>query len=542
MKTRTFFVCLCSCLSFAIPILAQQKGAHEPIATTKQPVLNGEHDPVPQTPAPLPAAAVNAFNAAEARHEDHLDALYEAMKEYNRSADGTLYSLTDDNALDSDWIQQTPNVWGKKAVDVKPGAGYAVAAKVRALVGSAQKFVDITSLSPFPTGQFQSAIIEGLQQIARSGRHVTVRILVGWYPGITGDTRINQSTYLTQFIDPLQKLGGNLEIYAGVIQPVGLQDETLVEWNHAKMVAVDGQRGMIGGENLWDADYLQSYPAHDVNVALTGSFVLGMHKFADKLWGEACSYHLDIWKSVSWKSGWSKVEKHCLATNGLSHTVGPGKVRVLGAGRLGVLMHHGNAADVGLALVLRTSTSTIRLAQQDLGSTDPLIHHRFWWDEGMTSLAKALVAKQHVYIVLSSDHATAGPGPNPNFYWNGIPLTKTADTIKEYVQKQAGAPNGAELRDLLCNHLHLAPVRFSTSDNWPNLAAFANHSKFLMIDDRLFYVGSENFYPVSLQEYGVFINDATAAKQMKSDYWDKLWQYSQAAAISGNGTEGCHFK
>jgi hypothetical protein len=307
------------------------------------------------------------------------------------------------------------------------------------------------------------------------------------------------------------------------------------------MVAVDGRSVLLGGENLWDADYLQTQPAHDLNLALRGPFVFGMDNFADVLWGNVCSYFSPDWKPAYWQSGWNDIGSQCLAKSGLSRPPAAGSLRVLGAGRLGGLATNGNPADLGMSLALRSSTSTIRLSQQDIGATDPVTGRiRFWWDDGMTSLARALVAKQNVYIVLSNDNAKAGP--QGDGYWNKIPLTETADKIKEYVQKQPGAPTGDALRRLLCSNLHLAPLRFGPANHWPNGWTFANHAKFFMIDDRLFYVGSENFYPVSLQEYGVFLNDATAAAQIKTQYWDKLWQASSQAAISGSETNNCYFK
>lgn len=505
---------------------------------------NAEHDPPPQAAQPLPAPVVQAFDEALERKADLLDALYGAMRVYNASDDGILYSMNLNNAWDADWLQQTPTVWGKPAAAVSPGAGGAVAAKVRTLVAGARGFVDIVSLSPFPSGDFEAAIISGLQAVARSGNRVTVRILVGWYPP-DRDSRLDQRAYLRRLIAALKPIpGSHLKIYAAAMQVVGM-----LGWNHAKLVAVDGQNVLLGGENLWHPDYLDRQPAHDLNVALRGPVVRDMHRFIDTLWRPVCAYVLPGWWPAYWQSGWNDIATmhYCLSQNDVKPPPGAGSLRVLGAGRLGLLAPPAlrrDPADVAMALALRSSRSTIRLSQQDLGATDPVTGWvRCWWDEGMTSLAKALVKKQHVYVVLTNDGAKAGPETaKPPLYWNKIPLTETADKIKEYVQKQPGAPQGPALRKLLCENLHLAPLRFGPDAKWPNGWTFANHAKFFMVDDSLFYVGSENFYPAPLQEYGVFLNDPKVAAQMKEQYWDRLWSSSSAAAISGSETSNCYFK
>ena len=540
MTARSTLTSLVLCLLTAC---ATNVARQEPHATAPARETNAEHDPSTRR-AEIPASMMRETNLEAPG--DLLIRLYQAMRAYNPVGDGTRYFISDDNALDAYWIQQTPNVWGLSADQVRPGAGRTVAYEVRSLIAGAQRFVDITNLASFPTGEFRQAIINGLAEVARSGRPVTVRILVGWWPetggsgsggsGGGGGSRLNQSDYLKQIVAQLRGIpGSNLKIYVGAQQVW-----TPLEWNHSKIIAVDAQYAMVGGENLWDSDYLQVYPAHDLNVALRGSFVVGLHNFADYLWGHVCGYWSGEWKPAYWESGWNDVGSRCLEKNGLQRRPGPGRLRVLGAGRLGSLAGSGNPADVAMLLAYQSSTSTIRIAQQDIGYTDPIIGSRWWWDEGMKALAAAVVKRQHVYIVLSDDNAKAGP--DGVGYWNSIPIRDTADKLREYVVNTPGAPTGPALRDLLCSNLHLAPLRFGPSDRWPNGWAFANHPKFFMIDDSLFYVGSENFYPVSLQEYGVFMDDASAAAQIKEAYWDKLWQYSSRAAISGNGPTNCHFR
>ena len=63
-----------------------------------------------------------------------------------------------------------------------------------------------------------------------------------------------------------------------------------------------------------------------------------------------------------------------------------------------------------------------------------------------------------------------------------------------------------------------------------------------MVDDRVFYVGSENLYPANLQELGYVVEDSTAAIQVRTDLWDRAWRWSQNAAISGSEAHACVFR
>lgn len=528
---------LALCLSCLVGCFRSAYKEPQQVRDSQEAPLDAERHPRVRPQGPISKEAVTAFDQAVAAQADLLDALYAAMKADARGKwEGVTYALTDDNDLASRWVLDTPDVWGKPAEDVEPGAGLFVADRVTELIASAQGFVDLTTLTPFPTGGFESAVVAGLKQLAESGRPVTVRILAGWYPGIPGD-RLTQLQYLRRIIAPLKDgyPQSRLKIYAGAMQV------NVSTWNHAKMVAVDGRSALLGGENLWDSDYLQIYPVHDLNMQVDGSAAFAMHAFADTLWASVCRYILPDWKAAFWEAGRRDVTTGCLASSGVGRTRGPGTVRVLGAGRLGGLVwpwEHGNAADVAMVLALRSSRSTIRIAQQDLGLSIGVAY--LFWEPGMTEIAKALVRRQQVYIVLTSDDAKVGP--DGASYWTGVPLTGTADRIKTDVAKQPGAPGGKELIDLLCANLHLAPIRFGPSGQWPNGFRFGNHAKFWMVDDKLFYVGSENLYPSDLQEYGVILDHARAAAQLKQDYWDKLWSYSSRAAISGGEASSCYFR
>jgi hypothetical protein len=119
-----------------------------------------------------------------------------------------------------------------------------------------------------------------------------------------------------------------------------------------------------------------------------------------------------------------------------------------------------------------------------------------------------------------------------------VPLQAVADKMLAVAQAHSSLSRPA-LVDLLCQHFHLAPFRFGPDASWPGGAAIGNHAKFWMVDDRYFYLGSDNLYPVDLQEFGYIVDDGAAAAELRRTYWDPLWRWSRAAAISGADAQRC---
>jgi phosphatidylserine/phosphatidylglycerophosphate/cardiolipin synthase-like enzyme len=90
---------------------------------------------------------------------------------------------------------------------------------------------------------------------------------------------------------------------------------------------------------------------------------------------------------------------------------------------------------------------------------------------------------------------------------------------------------------LLARHLNLTALRFSgasaTEWSWQKKKKpFFNHAKVYIIDDAVFYVGSDNLYPNNQQEFGYLVEGSTATARFVTDYWDKLWRYSGRYAIN----------
>src|SRR5260221_10987081 len=100
-------------------------------------------------------------------------------------------------------------------------------------------------------------------------------------------------------------------------------------------------------------------------------------------------------------------------------------------------------------------------------------------------------------MVLSNPGAAGQVGD----YSNNVPLQDVAVRIRQALQARPDMA-GADPTVLLCQRLHLAPFRFGPDATWPDGHPLGVHAKFWMVDERVFHIGSENLYPVDLQEFG----------------------------------------
>ncbi len=450
---------------------------------------------------------------------------------------GITYDLNKTNALPRDWLVQTPLVWGQPAAIVGPGGAISLVERIGRLIATARQSVDIAALQPAPDGAFLRAIHDGLQTLARSGRPVTVRILVGQYPPSDIDT----AKLLAALGDALQAPRSRLALYVGAMRSCsggGKCDS--FSWNHAKIVAVDGRTALVGGHNMYDGDYLQADPVFDLSMQIDGPAAASAMRFADAMWSFVCA-NLGKLSTVAVSSllpGSDKPGRDCKASLAPSRVApGGGGVPVLAVGRLasGITTDFANQSDLARDLMLGAARRSLRIVQQDIGFTmgraDTL-----YPESTLEKIADFLLLDRgEVYLVVSSLDSVGGEGDS---YSNGVSLQALAQKIYAVVQKRSQLDRDT-VTDMLCRRLHLAPIRFGPDAKWQDGKPIANHAKFWMVDDRYFYIGSDNLYPVDLQEFGFIVDDRAAAARLVKEYWDPLWRWSRRAAVSGADASNC---
>ncbi|MEA2781148.1 MAG: hypothetical protein QOK29_2692 [Rhodospirillaceae bacterium] len=503
---------------------------------------------------------------------------------------GVTYSLTKDNVLDLHWLVQTPNAWGRRSASVgfipieckgkcEPdfhlpfcrrdsdcGARGAVCGRLDAFDASpdlagkrvclghsdavidrfyrpiidAGQAVDITALQPVADFRFLAALRNAVTMLARSHRPVTVRMLVGQYPPGGTDAK----ALLEELVrDAREVSGARLTVYAAAMRSCtgGLSCGSL-SWNHAKIVAVDGKTALVGGHNMWSQDYLIDKPIHDISMQVQGSAAIDAHHYADKLWHYVCG-HDDPLNAVStyiYRSGVPKISSGCLEKIQLpSQPSGAASgVAVLASARLGagITTDFANQDDLARDLIFGAARRNILVAQQDVAFLQPGQIDALYPELTLKAWAEFMLAgRGDVFLVLSS---AGSVGRSKSGYSNGVTLESVAKKMLAVAQANSALPRPA-LIDLLCRHFHLAPFRFGPDAAWPGDHPIGNHGKFWMVDDRYFYLGSDNLYPVDLQEFGYIVDDRVAARQLRRNYWDPLWRWSRASAISGQNAPSC---
>ena len=410
---------------------------------------------------------------------------------------------------------------------------------------SAERFADVTSLLP-PDGAFEAAIRNAITLLGASGRDADVRLVFGCYP-VQGV--VDAQAVLGRLTRDLPA-GAKLRVAVGNYRSSNLPPS----WNHSKIVAADGKVAIVGGHNLWGAHYLGKNPVNDVSIRVSGSAAAAAHRFADEQWRYTCDARTIItrqtWSVRLFSLSAGKVTEDCptsFADAKVPATTGTGNTPVVALGRLAQIDSTGksNPSDAGLQAAIGAAKRTVRISQQDLGP--PLvpilgIPASDWPDALLLQLGAALVRGVDVYIMVSNKGSIAGGlSATDASYSNGWTPEDLARRVRDVIvaSPPVGAPTGAALTKLLCEKLHVAPLRWLQEDTFPDGTPLPNHAKLLMVDDQAFYVGSQNLYNAGLTEFGFLVDDRRAGAQMLSGYYAPLWERSRRVAVTGSDAPVC---
>ena len=138
----------------------------------------------------------------------------------------------------------------------------------------------------------------------------------------------------------------------------------------------------------------------------------------------------------------------------------------------------------------------------------------------MEALANAINNKVHVYIVTSSlTSQLCCYSSHVNLQYISNYLFNLLKTQNKLSSKKAKAK--------LEKYLHLAYIAYSTNE-----PSNSSHNKIWIIDNKIFYIGSHNIYPSSLQQFGLIIESKSAAKTMIKQWWDPLWANASKQAVT----------
>lgn len=403
----------------------------------------------------------------------------------------------------------------------------------------ATKQLDVTSLTP-PDGRFLAAVRNALTVLSAKPNPPRVRLLFGTFP-VQGV--VNTTTLIKDLTRDIPK-SSPIDISVGAYR----SSDAPPSWNHSKTVAIDGQEAIVGGHNMWTKHYLSIDPVHDTSIHLRGSAAGDAHRFANILWDYTCHNMTWVtWLTWSvWANEWKQgnISSNCPAPYALPAAEGAPTGTVISVGRLGTgIQTDGNQSDAAFTALIHAARSAVRMSLQDVGPVQiPLlgIPTGSWPDAQIDALADALRRNVDVYIVLSNLHSsTGGLSASEAQYANGWTLEQVGGHIKDYMASHDGYPRGDALTALVCSKLHIAPFRYGKDATWPDGVPFANHDKTIIVDEQAFYIGSQNFYPAGLQEFGFIVDDSRATAQYLARHWTNVWGNASPLAISGAGATSC---
>lgn len=528
-------------------------------ADTAAPDDSGEPEPVELTPASFSTIGQAAL---------------EALAVYGGSRHVT-WNYSADASFETDWLLQTPpeEHWGMKSEDfsadvtctdadcdpefllrycstqsdcIDGGTCRPIAASVTTMgeeavsmcaghsdqlfddfylaITEGEEFIDIVSLTE-PDGRFLVAVRNALTALDSAASEARVRLNFGSING----------AFFDQY-EVISDLTRELPSDTALQVHVGGWRSAPDSWNHAKIIAVDGQLLIQGGQNMWDADYLLSNPVHDLTMRLRGTPAVDAHHFADRLWEYTCEDHWG-WAWTGRASFPEGIEECPPAYDSVPDTPFEGGPRVISTGRLSDPIGENPADDAMLAMI-RATESTLRLSQQDIGPIRIYdgITLTDWPDELLRELAYAMVREVEVMLVITNSGSLIGG------YGNGWSPAEVAATMEAWILDNPGIiSSDVDAHELVCERFNVTGLRFSAEDAWPDGGYISNHSKFMIADDQAFYLGSQNLYPADLAEFGLIVDDAELTAEVMAAYWEPMWSQSVQAAVSGAQAPSCSF-
>jgi phosphatidylserine/phosphatidylglycerophosphate/cardiolipin synthase-like enzyme len=493
-----------------------------------------------------------------------------ALETNHAATRGSTWDLSVDNSFDTDWVIQTPpaQYWGQPVAELpialpctgatcdpdfgllacasqadctdggtctavhatvnEPGAAMrslcvghsdAIYDQIYDTLVAAKSFVDITSLAP-PDGRFEAAVRNAISYLSHVAPSLRVRylfgdVLGGAIVGIGGDTDAVLAS-LTRDVDPASALRVS----------VGEYRDGLESWNHVKLIAVDGQTAIVGGHNMWTQHYLQQAPVHDLSMRIHGGAAAQASRFANELWRYTCTPVGGIGGGASISNS-PATESACDDLFELAVSPSSGSAKVVSIGRLGAIGDE--ASDDAIVALVDAAHTQLRLSLQDIG---PYGDAAAWPETYLRALDSALARGVDVELVLSNLDATPGGlSADSASYSNGWTPADVVQRLSAYATAHPEiATPGGNMATLLCQRFHAVTLRPSADDTWPDGTGFANHAKLVIADDAAFYLGSQNWYPANLSEYGYIVDDVDATHALLDAYYSKVWAASQRGA------------
>jgi phosphatidylserine/phosphatidylglycerophosphate/cardiolipin synthase-like enzyme len=366
-------------------------------------------------------------------------------------------------------------------------------------------------------------------------------------------------------------------------------------WIHAKGIAVNGDVAVTGGHNLWD-DYItcSAKPGimpktSDLSMRVEGGAAADMQRFADFFWrylnkpemnGVADMWIWDDNRGVrpiadgERKRGYENAPLfetwYNDAKNRRRHESADG-VPVLAVGKVGgfdlwellndlvqtIALRMGStmpnlarffpdpfgtarsASRIARTHLIEQANSSIFISQQKIGLPGGEIKAdllgTLWPVDMIDALASAIKRGVEVRIVTSPQPPSTMNGKGYEEYFSDATPGDLQAILKAALMRLDTSLTYKRADELLQQHLQMRQISYVADKKLPYAEGklVCNHGKFLMVDKKTFYIGSDNAYPSWLIEFGYVVDHDASAKHLIEKYWDEIWKNSAPTWTSG---------
>ncbi|KAI5212483.1 hypothetical protein E4T38_00576 [Aureobasidium subglaciale] len=401
---------------------------------------------------------------------------------------------------------------------------------------SGRHFIDIASLlrkDATPSGEFLAAVRNAITRLSKTAEamNVVIRLIfgepLGWagdlglpfIPG-TGPYRAAPALLLDLVRDVPSDTYSQMQIYLAYTSSAAS-----LTWNHSKIVAVDGQRALVGGHNMWDGAYLGDNPVLDVSMKTEGLSAVDAHRFAENLWFDQVIAHGDYWAAdaAAFRPGLPNrivVGQRSVPPPRLFASFYPGNsgepgryvgrgIPILSVGREEGMIADSAPSDIAFVSLLNSATESIYISAQAMSHAP--ISGRNWLETFLNGLAEALKRGVTIALFLSNPASGAYEGDSP------------VDVLGQIQARITGRTN-TEINSLMRN-IAVRSLPSSTTWGLANQYGISNHAKVILVDKKAFSIGSQNYYPstpATMSEFSYIVEDTTAAQLLYDTYMSKM--------------------
>jgi len=413
------------------------------------------------------------------------------------------------------------------------------------IMSKTQVWCDVTSLGP-PDGQFMVQFKKALGAIcdtaSKKDEPIIVRMMFG---NIVGQPT-NCDAVIHTLTEDLPE-DANIKLWVGAWRKG-------VSWNHSKIIAVDGYYLHNGGHNLWDKHYLAFDPVHDLSMEAVGKVAQDGHLYANAQWKfveaeqktltgkivamlpDGLPMVLPVRVSVSeWPEGTDEFPPQYTKSLCPKHPQEEGHVAMITMGRYGDMIRNARPSDEAFVAMFDSAKTVIHMALQDLGPITlpgvpgPVPVPGCTWPAPYLEAFGRAIWERGVDIEIAVSNPGSIPGglsPTQACYGNGWTCENVASEIIKTIKEQYDGVDDDDLRKCVRENLRVCYIRESMGKQWSDGKSMGMHAKHFIIDDRAYYIGSQNLYVCDLAEWGILIDDQAATKKCMAEYWDPLWKAS----------------